>query len=390
MKKFQEGSRAIAETINACSPQVVAVYPITPQTHIVEDLAKIKETQGAKYKYVKAESEHSVASVILGASATGVRTYTATSSQGLLLMTEVLFNIAGLRLPAVVTCANRALSAPINIWNDQQDVMTIRDSGWIIMFAENNQEAVDLHIEAYKIAEKKSLPVMVCVDGFTLTHTFEPIELRDEKLITKFIKTYQPKKESFLDPKNPVTIGGLSTPASYMSIRKNLYNEVMSSKTTIKESYAAFKKLFGIKKKKVDRKIDDGLIEYVGPVNPKNILVASGSVLGTIKSTFDYKMRQKEKIGILKVRCFRPFPEEEIRKLILKIKPKKITVIDRSVSMGSGGILFAEVKNACYKIFKGTIQNFIMGLGGKDMTVGDIKKITKQNTKSKQSINFIC
>src|SRR6056297_1311985 len=173
MSKLMEGSQAVAKVVNLCEPAVVSAYPITPQTHIVEDLAKYKADGKAKYEYIRAESEFAAASVVLGASATGVRTYTATSSQGLLLMTEVLFNIAGMRLPVVLTCANRGVSAPITIWNDHQDSMTVRDSGWIMFFAENHQEAIEQHLLAYKVAEKMGLPAMVNIDGFVLTHTYE-------------------------------------------------------------------------------------------------------------------------------------------------------------------------------------------------------------------------
>lgn len=385
MIKFLEGSAAIAETIKSCKPDVVAVYPITPQTHIVENLAQSK---ASGFEYITAESEMSAASIILGASATGARTYTATSSQGLLLMTEVLFNIAGLRSPVVMTCANRAVSAPINIWNDEQDIMTIRDSGWIILFAESNQQAVDLHIQAYKIAEKMSLPVVVCVDGFALTHTFESIELRDRKTIDKFLPKYKPKKETFLDIKNPITIGGISPPESYMIIRKKLHQDLLTSKKIIKETFTKFNDLFSIKNAMCDCKISDGLIEYSGPSNPELIFIASGSVLGTIKSAFDYNLREKNKVGVLEIKCLRPFPDEEITNFILKIKPKNIAVIDRSISLGQTGILFSEVKSACYNGTGVSVKNFIMGLGGKDITPENIKNIAL-NFKIKQNFQFV-
>ncbi|MCX6746496.1 MAG: pyruvate ferredoxin oxidoreductase, partial [Candidatus Parcubacteria bacterium] len=191
-KQILEGSHAVAEIVRRLRPAVVSAYPITPQTHIVEDLAKMKAEGLADFEYINAESEFAAASIVLGASATGVRTYTATSSQGLLLMTEVLFNIAGLRLPVVITCANRAVSSPINIWNDQQDSVTIRDAGWLQLYAETNQEAVDLHVLGFKLAESLLLPVMVNMDGFTLTHTYEPVEIPSENLIKKYLPNYNP------------------------------------------------------------------------------------------------------------------------------------------------------------------------------------------------------
>ncbi|PIP17707.1 MAG: pyruvate ferredoxin oxidoreductase, partial [Parcubacteria group bacterium CG23_combo_of_CG06-09_8_20_14_all_35_9] len=288
MRKILEGSRAVAETIKLCKPQVVSAYPITPQTHIVEDLAQFKADGEAQYEYVRAESEFAAASIVEGASARGVRVYTATSSQGLLLMTEVLFNIAGMRLPVVMTCANRAVSAPISIWNDYQDAMTVRDSGWIMLFAENNQEVVDMHIQAYKIAEKVSLPVMVNMDGFVLTHTFEPVDIPDEKLIDKFLGEYKPKKGQFLDPKNPVTLGALATPKHYMEIREDLHNELATSEKIIKKVSQEFKKTFG--------RNTGGVIETYKIGDAKVILVGMGSIIGTLREVVDELRKKGRKI----------------------------------------------------------------------------------------------
>lgn len=367
MKKFLEGSRAIAETIKLCRPDVIAIYPITPQTHIVEDLAKIKTLGQASFKYLKTESEMAAASAVLGASAAGARVYTASASQGILLMTEVLFNIAGLNLPVVLTCANRAISAPINIWNDEQDAMAVRDAGWIMFFAEDNQEAVDLHIQAYKIAEKTYLPAMVCVDGFSLTHTFEPVDIPDQKMVDKFLPKRKPAGGRFLNTQNPTSIGGISTPESYVLARKQMHENLLAGKKIIKSTAMEFNKFFSRKKK------DDGLIEYIGPKNPKLVIVTMGSVLGTVRATL-LKEKMSDEIGILKIKCFRPFPNEEISKIILQIKPKHVAVLDRSVSLGQGGILASEIKNLCPI---GMVSNFIVGLGGKDITPEHIKKIVK-------------
>ncbi len=213
MRQILEGSRAIALTIKNIKPGVISAYPITPQTHIVEDLAQFKANGEADYEYVRAESEFAAASIVEGASATGVRVYTATSSQGLLLMNEVIYNIAGMRLPVVLTCANRAVSAPINIWNDQQDAMSVRDAGWIMLFAENAQEAVIQHVLAYKIAEKLKLPVMVNVDGYVLTHTYEPVIIPTASQIRKFLPDYKPALGEYLDPKKPITFGAFAAPS---------------------------------------------------------------------------------------------------------------------------------------------------------------------------------
>ena len=204
---FIEGSIAVAKTVAISRPHVVAAYPITPQTHIIEHLSELVANGELKAEYVNVESEHSAASVVLGASATGARTYTATTSQGFLLMIEVLFNIAGMRLPVVMTCVNRAVSAPINIWNDQQDSMTARDSGWIQLYAEDNQEASDMHLQAFKIAENKDilLPVMVCMDGFVLTHSFDPVELISQEQADKFLPPFKP--EYYLTPEESTLHG---------------------------------------------------------------------------------------------------------------------------------------------------------------------------------------
>ena len=226
-RQFLEGSEAIALTIKEIAPQVVSAYPITPQTHIVEDLSKFKANGQAKYEYVRAESEFAAASIVLGASATGVRTYSATSSQGLLLMAEVIYNISGMRLPVVMTVANRAVSAPINIWNDHSDIMGLRDAGAILFFAETHQEAIDQHVLAYKIAEKLSLPVFVNVDGFILTHSYEACEIPERKLIKKFLPDYQATKGEILDPKNPVTLGMFAGPNYYFGFRKKLQDDLL-------------------------------------------------------------------------------------------------------------------------------------------------------------------
>lgn len=380
MKKFLEGSRAIAETIKLCRPKVLAVYPITPQTHILENLAKLKAEGRADFEYIKAESEMAAISAVLGASAAGARVYTASASQGILLMTEVLYNIGGMRLPIVMTCANRAVSAPINIWNDQQDAMILRDSGWIMLFAENNQEASDLHFIAYRIAEEKNLPTMVCVDGLALTHTFEAVEIRDQKLVDKFLPSKKNLSGQYLDPRKPITFGGLSTPESYMPTRKKIHEDLLASRGGLKKIFSEFNRIFSEKNK-------TGLAEYFGPKNPDIMVVAMGSILGTIRHTLNNRLAGNKKIGVLKIRCFRPFPEEEIKKIIIENKPKKIAVIDRAVSLGYGGILAGEIKNLC---LGKKLSSFIVGLGGKDITPENIAEIIKTGLDGKEtSAKFI-
>src|SRR3989338_11191953 len=352
-----EGSRAIALTIKNISPAVISAYPITPQTHIVEDLAKFKADGAANYEYVRAESEFAAASIVAGASAAGVRTYSATSSQGLLLMIEVVYNLAGMRLPVVMTCANRAVGAPINIWNDSQDVMAARDAGWILLFAENHQEAVNQHIMAYKIAEQLKIPVMLNVDGYVITHTYEPVVIPTEKQIKKYLPDYAPEPGQFLDPKNPVTFGALATPMHYMEIRQELHDDLTASLKIIDQEYKKYNSLIGSFNIASGQNVDSGLIEYSGPKSPETVIIAMGSVVGTIKDTINSPLiKGAGGIGILKIKCFRPFPSEQILKII---KPaKNIAVIDKSISLGHLGVLASDVKSAAQGKTNNNINSF--------------------------------
>lgn len=370
-----EGSRAIALTINNISPDVVSAYPITPQTHIVEDLAKIKANGEAQYEYVRAESEFAAASIVLGSSAAGSRVYSATSSQGLLLMTEVIYNISGMRLPVVMTLANRAISAPISIWNDQQDAMAIKDAGWIMFFAENNQEAVEQHILAYKIAEKIKIPVMVNVDGFILTHCYEEVKIYEQKIINKFLPKYKAKSGEFLNTKNPITMGAFMSPQHYQKSREDLYKDFQKAIKEINQEYFLMHKILGNK----IEKNNNSWFEYYGPKNAKTIIVAMGSTIGTIKS-----LAKKEKdVAVLKIKTYRPFPHQEIKKILKNCQ--NIAVVEKAVSFGTFGSLYLDIN---ISKDKQTIKNFIGGLGGKDIGEQDIKKIIKDFKKYKE-LNFI-
>ncbi len=381
-QQILEGSNAIAQTIKNIKPAVVSAYPITPQTHIVEDLAQFKADGEADYEYVRAESEFAAASIVLGASATGVRAYSATSSQGLLLMAEVIYNIAGMRLPVVMTCANRAISAPINIWNDQQDVMAVRDAGWILLFAENHQEAVNQHVMAFKIAERLKLPVMVNVDGYIMTHTYEPVIIPSMEQIKKYLPDYKPEPGQYLDPANPATLGALVTPAHYMEIRQELHDDLTASLKIIDQEYKNFNKTIPLPKGDF-RGLDNGFLEYSGPKKPETILVAMGSVIGTIKNT----VGQSNKIGVLKIKCFRPLPAEQILKIIKAAK--NVAVIDKSISLGQLGTLASDIKAIAQGKTNANIGSFIVGLGGRDITKEIIKKIIKLAGKKNDEAQFI-
>ncbi|MBA3047666.1 pyruvate ferredoxin oxidoreductase [Patescibacteria group bacterium] len=405
MKQILEGSRAIALTIKNIKPAVISAYPITPQTHIVEDLAKFKADGEADYEYVRAESEFAAASIIEGASAAGVRVYTATSSQGLLLMAEVVFNIAGMRLPIVMTCANRGVSAPITIWNDHQDAMTVRDAGWVMLFAENHQEAVDQHIMAYKIAEQTNLPVIVNVDGFVLTHTYDSVVVPDAGQIKKYLPDYKPKKGQYLDTNNPVTMGAFAAPAYYMEIRQELHDDLVASLDLINEEYKKYHEIITKTRKHENTKtrkhentktiIDNGLVEYYGSSRPKVILVAMGSVVGTIKDAVDkYKypisLRRRGaggEVGVLKIKSYRPFPADEIVKIIKKAK--YIAVLDKAITLGEMGPLASDIKAAAQGKIKAKIQSFIVGLGGRDITGEMVERIIKEVKKGDDGVRFV-
>ncbi len=374
MKKVLEGSMAISDGVRMSEPQVISAYPITPQTHIVEHLSQMVADGDLKSEFVMVESEHSAASVVLGASACGVRTYTATASQGLLYMEEVIYNIAGMRLPIVLTVANRAISAPINIWNDMQDAMAIRDTGAIMLVAEDNQEAYDMHIQAFKIAEDPDvmLPVAVNVDGFVLTHTFEVVETIDDiGKIREFLPPLNMKYK--LDVNNPYSFGTLAEPSVYMETRYSLSNAINYSKKVITRAANEYKDMFG--------KFHGALIDTYKMDDSETVIVAMGSVLGTIKDTVDEMRESGKKIGVLKIRSFRPFPEDEIIDALKNVR--NVIVIEKAVSLGKGGILSMEIRDVFYrhKITSASINGYTLGLGGRDITPKNIHDLVLRAEK---------
>jgi pyruvate ferredoxin oxidoreductase alpha subunit len=382
MKQFLEGSRAVAEAIKLCKPGVISAYPITPQTHIVEELAQMVANNELNAQFINVESEHSAASVVLGASATGVRAYTASSSQGLLYMGEVIFNIAGMRLPLVLTCANRAISAPINIWNDQQDSFSLRDAGWIQLYAENIQEVVDLHLIGYRISEDKSmmLPVMVCMDGFILTHGIETVDIPEQEKVDKFLPAYKPLYK--LDPDNPVSMGLLADPDYYTETRYALNETLLKSLEFIPKVSGEFKTVFG-------RDYKDCLIEEYYTKDAEKVIVAMGSVCGTIKDVVDEMRKKGKKVGLLKIISFRPFPYAKVYDALKNAD--KIAVLEKAVSLGAYPPLAAEIRST----FSGkkkqpkVISSFVAGLGGRDITVDSINGIFKKLNAKELAVEFI-
>ena len=380
MKKFIEGSYAIAEVVKLCKPGVISAYPITPQTHIVEGLAQLVADGELKSEFVNVESEHSAASTVLGAVATGSRAFTATSSQGLLLMAEVIFNIAGMRLPLVLACANRAVSAPISIWNDQQDVMTIRDSGWILMFGENNQEVVDLHLQGYRISEDHSvmLPVMVNLDGYILTHGLETVDMPSQEQVDKFLPPYKPLYK--LDTSDPMTLGSLATPEHYMETRIAIQKTHEDVLKLIPKVAAEFKKVFG--------RESGGLVEAYRIEDAEQVIVAMGSIVGTIKDTVDDLRNEGKKVGALKIITYRPFPKEAILNALKGIP--EIAVVEKAVSLGANGPLYTDLTS----VFLGQakvpkVSGFALGLGGRDITKDSIKEIFDKLSGKQVDCEFI-
>ncbi len=379
MKQFIEGSHAIAEIVKRCRPGVISAYPITPQTHIVEDLAQMVADKEMNAQFVNVESEHSAASVVLGAEATGVRSYTATSSQGLLLMAEVVFNIAGMRLPVVMTTANRAISAPINIWNDQQDVMAVRDSGWVLLFAESNQEAVDLHVQAYRLAEDPSvmLPVMVNMDGFILTHGMEVVDMPTQEEVDKFLPPY--KTTYKLDVDNPLTMGFLADPDYYMEIRYMVQQTHQELLEIIPKVAADFKKVF-------KRGEGNGLIEGYKLDDAEQVFVAMGSVCGSIRDVVDDLRAKGKKAGLLKVISFRPFPTAAIGAALSKAH--EVAVVDKSISLGAFGPLYTDLRGAVPSL-NAKVSGFVLGLGGRDITKKSIMEVYERLSGKQVDCEFV-
>ncbi|MEN3013750.1 MAG: pyruvate ferredoxin oxidoreductase [Endomicrobiia bacterium] len=372
MKQFLEGATSIAKTVALCRPGVIAAYPITPQTHIPEELSSLIANGELKAEIVNVESEHSAASCILGASATGVRVYSSTSSQGLLLMAEVIFNIAGLRLPVVMCCVNRAVSAPINIWNDQQDIMSVRDSGAILFFAENIQEACDLHIQAFKLAEDPEvmLPVIVNIDGFVLSHGYEAVELPSQELVDKFLPPYNPIYK--LDPENPLTFGALVGPEWYMETRYAIHHTMLNEvKSKIPKIAEEFTKMFGRK--------SYGFYEEYYLEDADTVYVTFGSLSGPIKDTIDRLREKNEKVGLLRIITYRPFPAE-IGRILSKFN--RVIVLEKDISLGHTGGLYSDIVTSVYNYAQNSgisklpkISGYICGLGGRDVSLEEIEQL---------------
>ena len=360
MLKQTEGSRAVAEAVALCRPEVICAYPISPQTHIVEGIGEmVKAGELKDCEFINVESEFAAMSVAIGSSAGGARTYTATASQGLLFMVEAVYNASGLGLPIVMTVANRAIGAPINIWNDHSDSLSQRDCGWIQLFAETNQEALDLHIQAFKLAEELSMPVMVCMDGFILTHAYERVDIPTQAQVDGFLPPYEPRQ--VLDPAEPVSIGAMVGPEAFMEVRYLAHAKQMQALERIPQLAKEFEAGFG--------RDSGGLIRGYKTEDAETIVIAMGSVLGTIKDTVD-AMREAEhgghKIGVLGITSYRPFPLAAVATALKNCK--RFVVLEKSLAIGIGGIVATDVRMAVTGMgLKG--YTVVAGLGGRAITV---------------------
>ncbi len=366
------GNYIAAKAAVMSKPDVVAAYPITPQTTLVEGIANYKGTGEFKGEYICVESEHSAMAACIGASAAGARTFTGTSSHGLLLMHEMLHWAALARLPVVMCNINRVVGPGWNIWSDENDSISQRDTGWIQFYCSSNQEIFDTVIQAFKLAEheKISLPVMISYNAFILSHTSMPVYVPDQKDVNVFLPKRKPKW--ILDPENPITFGNIIMPPEYEKVRKDMQKSHVNAKKLIVKIAKEWKKDFG--------RFHGDLLESYKCENVDYILISMGAIGAESKVTIDKLQREGIKIGLARLRTFRPFPEEEILKLSEKAD---LIIIDRNISPGYEGAVFSEVKSSLYNKSEAKVYGFIAGLGGKDVPYTDIEKMCKKVVNGK-------
>jgi pyruvate ferredoxin oxidoreductase alpha subunit len=371
MKKVITGNHAVAIGAKLCRAEVVPAYPITPQTLIIEHIADFVNDGEMDAKFLTMESEHSVMSAAAAASAAGARVFTATSSQGLAFMYEMLYATAPLRLPVVMVNANRTLTSPPGIWCEYNDSMGVRDSGWLQVYVEDNQEALDMVIQSYRIGEDKRvlLPIMPCLDGFVLTHTVEPVEVPQQEDVDSFLPPYTP--DITLDPARPAMIGTFM-PAEYiMEMRRQTVEAVESAKKVIGEINNEFAKSFG--------RDYGGLIDTYRMEDAEAALITIGTVTSTSREVVDELRREGKKVGLVKLRFFRPFPCEELKKVLSNVNA--VGVVDRSISYHGGGPAFNEVCSAIYGMSM-PVVNHLAGIGGRDVTEKQIKTMFEITLKA--------
>ncbi|UCG67013.1 MAG: pyruvate ferredoxin oxidoreductase [Deltaproteobacteria bacterium] len=372
MRKVLTGNVAVAYGAMLSDVQVVAAYPITPQTTIIEELATMQAEGLVDLDYVRVESEHSAMAACIGASMGGARAFTATCGQGLFLMHEMLHYATGARTPVVLANVNRAAAAPWTIWSDQTDSVSQRETGWIQLYCEGNQEVLDTTIMAFKIAETLRLPAMIVLDAFFLSHTSEPIDIPDRETVRDFLPPFDPG-DLWLDPNNPRTFGGITMNDAYMEFRWQIQRDMEKAKGVITETHEEFAKVFGRKYHQVDAyRAEDADV----------VMVVSGTVASTSRDAIDLLREKGHQVGMIKLKTLRPFPREEIV-AVLRGK-KKVAIIDRNFSPGATGIWAQEIRSALYELPEGDrplIYGYIAGLGGRDISVKIIEGIYQKTLK---------
>ncbi len=370
MKRVVEGSQAVAEAVRLSRVGVISAYPITPQTHIVEFLSEYCANESLKARFMRVESEHSALAALIGTASTGVRAFTATSGQGLALMHELLHWTSGARLPIVMAEVNRALAPGWNIWVDQTDSLAQRDTGWIQVYCENGQEVLDTVIQAYRLGELVNLPVMVVLDAFFLSHTYEPVDVPEQELVDSFLPPYEPKFQ--LDPKEPCAFGSLVTPNVYMEMRYSIAQAMNDALQCFPDVENEFEKIFGRRY---------GTVEAIHCDDAEIILVTTGTITSTSRQVVNELRAQGEKVGLLKLKLFRPFPVNDVRSKLMSVK--KVAVIDRNFSFGASGIFAQEIRAAlCNAPGHPVVYGYVAGIGGRDVTTDIIEEIyrkTKNN-----------
>jgi pyruvate ferredoxin oxidoreductase alpha subunit len=365
VRRQMEGSRAIAETVARCRPQVVPAYPITPQTHIVEAIgAMAKRGELGSCEFLTVESEFAAMSAAVGASAAGSRTYTATASQGLLYMVEAVYNAAGLGLPIVMTVANRAIGAPINIWNDQSDSMSQRDAGWVQLYASDNQAAADLHVVAFRLAEELSVPVMVCVDGFVLTHAFEPIEVPAAELVDDYLPPFEPRQ--YLDPAEPITIGAMVGPDAFTEVRTLAHDQLTRAVDRFPALAAQWAAASGHELAAVS--------EY-GVQDADTAVVTLGSVSGTVADLVDELTAEGRSVKLMTLTLYRPFPAAAVRAALAGAK--HVIVLERAFAPGAGGIVSSDIVAALAQL-PTRVSTVVAGLGGRPVAKASLRAMLER------------
>ncbi len=363
MRKVIEGSHAVSEAVRLARVQVLSAYPITPQTHIVEALSEYIENGSMSARYINVESEHSAMASVIAASATGVRTFTATSSQGLALMHELLHWASGARLPIVMAEVNRALAPGWNIWMDQTDSLAQRDTGWIQLYCEDGQEVLDTTLQAFRLAESVNLPVMVVLDAFFLSHTFEPVDIPDQEKADRFLPPFEPR--IVIDVQNPCNLYQMAAPSHYMEMRHSVQKAMEQVQDRFARIEEEFNEVFGRKY---------GPVEAVECEDADLVLIMAGTAAGTCRHVVSELRKKGEKAGLLKLKMFRPFPTETIREILRNVA--KAAVVDRNFSFGAGGIFAQELKAAlCNCERRPKVYEYIAGLGGRDVTPEILEEI---------------